>query len=253
MDNNEEDFLGDLLTASNKKDDDFLDGINATTEAPKKNDFSSKKSKFINVRGKNDINLWDKPVVQPAVLDTNKFKTETKYATVVLPNPTYQPTEQEMLKFKKLLTSLKAKEYKIRVICNFVKAIRETLIETMGMENITFITPWKSYCKEDTKTEMYMPSDDNIRASANYFKNFHKFNPSLQLIVTGIFSTCFGLENNEPSNMIIMCDPFYDGKKLDFTKSKDSSNYIFLSRTLELNVYNIYKDEDYVSAMKLVN
>lgn len=257
----EEDFLSDILPSGSDKEEDFLEGINATKETSepksynnyKKDGFKSKKSKFTNVIGKNEINLWDKPQVMPATLDTNKFSSEIKYATVVLPNPTYIPTEQEVLKFKKLFASLKNKGYKVRLICNYAKGIYRELMDILGSENVYHITPWKSYCKEDTKTTMYMPSDDNIKASSNYFKNFQKFNPSLQLIVSSVFTTCFGLNNNEPSTMIITCDPFYDGKKIDFTKSKDTSNYIFLSRALDLNLFNITKDEDYVSAMKILN
>ena len=261
----EDDFLDGIV--SSNEEDDFLSGINVTKtkqeEKPSNRGYEdknkgynknySKKSADTNVKGSNEINLWDKPTVMPLPLDTNKFKTEQKYATVVLANSSYNPTEQERAKFKKIFTSLKNKEYKVRIICNYVRAIHKDMVEILGAENIYHITPWKSYCKEDKTTTMYMPSDLNIRGAANFFKNFQKLNPALQNIMSGIFTTCFGLYNNEPSSMIIMCDPFYDGKKIDFTKSKDTSNYIFLSRALSLDIYNIEDDAKFVDVMKLLN
>jgi len=251
-----EDLLGDIAEVKDKPDDKpyYKKNNYYKNNYNNKNSFNNnykKKYSNSNVIGKNKINLWNNDRVSPIELQQDKFKHDKKYVTIALANQTYEPGERELAKFKKIFILLKENGYKVRVVCNYVRNIHKLMIETLGKENIYHITPWKSYCRDSKNITMYLPTDFNIRASANYFKGFSKAPASLRYIMASIFTTCFGLYNNEPSDVIIIDDPFYKGDKIDFTKSKDTSNYIMLAKTLGMDIYNISIDEQFADIIKL--
>jgi len=251
----EEDLLGDLegIAAPSNQNNKTYNNSNNKRNYYKnyKNNYNNTNKKKSNVIGKNSINLWNKDTIKPIEIETDKFISDKKYATLVLPNGNFSPSEREIAKFRKIFEALREKNYKVRIVCNHARNIHKLLMDIMGKENIYHITPWKSYCKDEQNLTMYLPTDLNIKASATYFKSFHKLPPSLQYIISSVFTACFGLKNIEPSSFIIIDDPYYKGDKIDFKKSKDTSNYILLARSLGLDLYNINDDDKYVELMKL--
>lgn len=220
----------------------------------KKSNYNKKEKPKRNIIGEATINLWNEDKVEPLELDTNNFKTDVKYVTMSLPSQTFKMSDDNKKKVKSILKLLKAKNYKIRFICNFNRAIYKEIVEVFDEDDIIMVTPWESYCKESKEdTKLYIPSDENIRSAAFYSKNFNKFNPALQYIYAAVFTTLYGQSNDKPSEFYITYDPYkVEANKVDFSKSKDTANYFLLSKPLGLNVINLSKDNEYADIEQLL-
>lgn len=203
----------------------------------------NKKSAYTNVVGKNEINLWDNPSVQPLEVSIGDTKTEDKIVVFALPSKTYTLSSDEIEKFKKIAEALAKKGYTARIICSHAKAIHSVLTDAFK-DTLVHITPWKGYCKEMTDTKQYLASDANIRAAAHYAKNFQRLPASIKLIKAAAIATMIGLDNDEAATMVIVHDINYDGKKFDFKKSADIVDYYFMGKNFGMNVYNIAKQND---------
>ena len=201
------------------------------------------KSKYTNVIGKNEINLWNDPSVTPLEISMDDIKTDDKIVVFALPNKTYTLSSDEIEKFKKIAEVLAKKGYTARIVCSHAKAIYSVLKEAFK-DTLIHITPWKGYCKEMTDTKQYLVSDANIRAAAFYTKNFQRLPASIKLIKAASIATMLGLDNDEAANLVIVHDVNYDGKKFDFKKSVDIVDYYLIGKNFGMNVYNIAKPNE---------
>ena len=198
-----------------------------------------------NIIGTNKINLWNKDEVVPVEINLDNLNKDKKIATLVLPDKTFTPNETGKDKFKTILNLLKEKGFEVRFICNYIRGIHKEVIEIMGTDKVTHITPWATYCKDaDKDTKLYLPSDANLQAAAHYFKGFQNFHNAFKHIKASIIFSLYGYENNEPSSFVITLDPFYTSKKIDFTKSRDTADYYLIGKHLPTDVYNINNDSD---------
>jgi hypothetical protein len=211
---------------------------------------------YTNVEGKQEINVWNGDRVPPLELDMDSLKTNEKFVTMVLGNKFYSLSEEEISRFIVLSKLLKEKGFKLRIICSNVKPVYNHLKEVFG-DDIIHITPWKGYCKDMKDIKQYLASDSNLKAAAFYFNNkFKKYNDlpaGIKLVKAATISSLVGLENNELSQIVILHDRNYNGKKIDFKQSQQSSDYILLAKPLNLNLYNIAMPDGYKTLKQLLS
>jgi len=206
------------------------------------------KPKYKNVEGKQTINIWNGDRVQPLELDMQALKTNEKWVTFVIANMFYKLDEQEEAKIKELATTLKEKGFKARVVCGYVKPIFKILKEVFG-DDLMLITAWKGYCKELKDVKQYLSTDANIKAAAYYYstdrKNYNDLPNGIKLTKSAAMGSLVGPDNNELSQFVIVHDRNYDGRRLDFKQSQNTSDYVFLAKKLSLNMFNIAMDKQY--------
>lgn len=210
---------------------------------------------YTNVEGKQTINVWNGDRVEPLELDHNSLRTNTKWCTIALGNKFYKLDEDHVKRFRTLASKMKEKGYKCRVICSNVAPILKDLKEIFG-DDLMLITPWKGYCKELKDFKQYLSSDSNLKAASYYFNNkARKYNDlaaGIKLVKSAVIASLVGLDNNELSQIVIIHDRNYDGKKIDFKQSQQTSDYILLAKPLNLTMYNIAFDKDYGDLSQLL-
>jgi len=215
---------------------------NTKKEEPKKynnnyKSYNKKSKKYENIKGKYTIDIWGKDLrVQPIEYDPKEVK-QSKLVTITFPSKTMELTEEEKTKIKNFLVKLKEKGYKLRVFCDQITPIKDILFEIFSLNEIYFITPWKSFCKANYT--QYLPTDDNIKLAAHYVKNYQKLPGAVRAIMAGVVTTLVGLKNNEPVTYIVTYDKNYKNGEFDFKKSPDASNYYVLAKKLSFSIYNI--------------
>jgi len=229
---------------------------NSSNYNNKNNDFKQyPKKKKRNIVGTSELNLWNKDKIEPLDLDTEKFKENVKYFTIALPSETFKMNEDSVKNIVNILKLLKAKDYKPRFICNYNRALFDSIYEMFTEEEIELITPWETYCKDSKETtRLFIPTDLNIQTVASYVGNFFTLPPSLQYIYGGMFTSIYGQDNTTPSSFVIIVDPFHvdSTKKVDFKLSKNTGNYIILARKLNYTIYNLSNTSDYAAIEQIL-
>jgi len=245
--------------------DEVDSGFNSDKPKTKQdNDYNNKFEKkkydnkpiYTNVEGKQTLNVWNGDRVPPLELDLSDLKTEDKFVTMVLGNKFYRLSDEEKERFVVISKILKEKKYKLRIICSNVSSIYKELKEVFS-DDIIHITPWKGYCKEMKDIKQYLSSDSNLKAASFYFNNkMKKYNDlpaGIKLIKSAVIGSLVGIDNNELSHLVIMHDRNYDGRKIDFKQSQQTSDYIILSKPLNLNIYRIALPNDYKTLRQLLS
>ena len=248
------DFLEDFDFDYKSRDNNY------NKESKSKNNYNKYKKSYksksnsdkITIGGGYKLDIWSKEVKIPTVAyNPEEVNTDKKYFTFCLANRTMELNDDVKSLIEKVTSKLKSEGYKLRVICDYMGDAKKVIMDAMGY-NIYYITPWKKYCNLNIKYSIYMPTDDNIKLAANYYKNYHKLPGAIRALLASVVTTVFGLHNNEPSKFIIVYDPYYNGNDIDFNKSKDSSNYYLLAKRLGLTIINLANKKDVELFKKLV-
>ena len=254
-------------------DEELLEGLEpAKAEAPQQNQPQAggynksggnfKKSEFTNVQGEMTLNLWDGDKPTPTEIDSNTFKEGKKFFTLVLASRTYTPTEDELKLIVTIVKALNRQGYMLRMICNYARGAYDAITKAIEADDMYLITPWRSYCKDgDKKAMMWLPSDENANVAANYTgkydresrtRDFNALPAPVRYINAGIIASLFGRNNNQPSTFVVVVDPFYTGDKIDYQKSRESSNYYYLAKQLSVPLYNVAMPTDKADLIALI-
>lgn len=205
-----------------------------------------KKKPKLNIVGKQTINLWNDDKVYPKELDESIVKKDTKIITLVLPNLDFRMNDSEKEKVLDMLQKFKNKDYKVRFTCNAIKDIYEDVIKIFGVDNCIHIAFSATSCKiEDEKLPLHIPTDANITAAAAHVKNFFKLSAGIKYAYSSMFTSLFGSENDEYSSYVVVFDPYKQGYKVDFTKSRITANYFLMQKSLGLDIFNLADRDDY--------
>jgi len=200
----------------------------------------------LNIVGKQTINLWNDDKVFPKELDERDAKENTKIITFVLPNVDFRMNDSEKEKVLDTLQKFKNKDYKIRFTANGIKDIYDDVIKMFGVDNCIHISFSATSTKiTDEKLPLYIPTDENITAAAAHVKNFFKLSAGIKYAYASMFTSLFGSNNDEYSSYVITFDPYKQGFKLDFTKSRNTANYFLMQKALKLDIYNLSDRDDF--------
>jgi len=213
---------------------------------------------YTNVEGDagRKINVWDGDRIQPQELDLDSLKTSEKFVTMIVGNMFYKLDETELNYFKAVAKILKEKGFKLRVVCSFIKPIFKEMKEIFG-DDMMLITPWKGHCKDLKEYKQYLSSDSNLKAASYYFNNkakkYNELPAGTKLVMSAVVGSLVGQDNNELSQLVIMHDRNYDGKRIDFKQSSQTKDYIILSKPLRLNIYNLAVKDDLVNLKQILS
>ena len=213
-----------------------------------------KKSKYPNVKGGYKIDIWGNGNLDIKTVPYNPKNTnDKKIVTFVNRIKGVDIDDTDASDILDIMKKLAKDGYKLRIICDYAQPLTEELVETFGKKNVYFITPWKSYCKTNDKdTVLYMPTDENIKLAAYYFKNYQKLPGAIKAINAAVTTTLVGMYNNEPAMFVLSYDKFYNGKEIDFKNSKDASNFYILAKKLGISIFNLANRQDKERLSKLI-
>lgn len=182
---------------------------------------------------------------EPLPIDFKNMKT-IKTFTIAFANPGIKLSENERAVLKKLLEKLKEDNFRIRLMCNTVVPIWETILEVFDNDDITIVKPWPKFCPV-TDYRIVLPKDIHKQNAAYHFKNFDKLPTAIKFINSALLATLFGVTGNEALSFILVFDPFSTKDKIDFKQARDSGTMTWFPRSLKdnsINVYNVAKAEE---------
>jgi len=221
---------------------------------PSKNSWRSKdNNNWKKKKRLNEIDLFKKEPVPAEPLDLDKLKVG-KVVTIVFPDKNFEITDEEKKKFWNILKLLDMANYRVRFLCNTVNPILDILPKAIDEDKVEVVKPWDKFCKSGKYKKLF-PTDDNIKTASYYYPKFDKLPTAVKFINSALMTVLLGPKNDDALEMAIVYDPYYDGKKIDFSKSKDTAFWYWFPKKLKdvgVSVYNLAKDEDYYSLVKLL-
>lgn len=208
------------------------------------------------------IKLYDKPTVEPLEIDPNNYDTDYKVFTLCFPTASFKMNPEAEVKVVNILKMLKAKGYKVRFIVDQTASIYDTLLKIFGDDNMLHVIPWPTFtCSVPANTQVYIPTDVNIRAAAFYYpkradgkgKSFAEMSTFGQIMTTCTIAALFGPKNITPSEYVILVDPWLgDGKEIDWDKSKYTGNMFLATKKLGFSVVNLAVPSEYKDLEELL-
>ena len=253
-----------------KTNDDFTsdigDDFKVEKETTTSQDFQKDTSDTASTGGGSNYNsskgldLFDADTVVPGMKIDFSVKPPEKSFYFAIANDELVIDEETKAKLIKPFRKLAMKGYKLRVTCTFVKQMFDTLSELFDYEDVLVLKPWKKFCKV-TGFKTSTPSDDNIRATAFYVKNFSRLPVAVKFFTSTLTSALFGIDNKSKVNFIIIYDPNIPlernkDNKIDYKLSKNTSNVFFAFFTYkgsDFNTYNFAHQEDIDKLMKILD
>lgn len=257
MDDDFGDDFGDIVlpkNESNVEDKPSYDKPKNNYNNGEYKKFERKPAVKRNIIGDSSLNLWDDPVIDKIELDVNNFKTDKKYFSFALPSATYKISDDDRKSVIKILELLEKKNYDIRFVCTHARALYDDIKRIFGLERMMHITLWKSFCKDSSETlPLHLVSDTAIKLSAQYVRNYNNLPAGVKYIYGGVITSLFGQDGDRPSSFFITFDPFKSPKgKVDFTKSRDTSNYYMVSKTFSTEIYNLSEKAEYADIEQIL-
>jgi hypothetical protein len=124
----------------------------------------------------------------------------------------------------------------------------------LDQNQVEVVKPWDKFCKSGSYKKI-LPSNENIETAAYYYPNFSKLPTAVKYINSALMAVLFGPNQDDALEYVIVYDPNYDGKKIDFKKSKDTAFYYWFPKKIKeysVSVFNIADQNDYYSLVKLL-
>ena len=208
-----------------------------------------------NENNKKKFSLFDTPNPDPIEINSDNVKID-KSITFAVDNKNDRLSDNDLLIIERVMKVFKDKGYKIRILCNTLHSEVEQIIYNLFDNNkIILVKPWKKLCDNVKDVNIWLPSENNIRAAVTYFKNFNKGSIGLKHSSASKLTMLFGPENDSVSEYLIIYDRYFDGKTMNFDKSRDSSTYLWFPlkyRKFTFNRYNIANKDDIRKLLELL-
>jgi len=254
----EDDLMKDIESMDIPKGDEYkkdTDDMNGS-----KQEDNSGYNKYGNHSGnkfakkKKGIDLF-KDEVTPKAIDFKDMKVSKSFLFSV-GNQDLVISEEDKKVITAVLTKLKNKNLRIRVMCNSATLVWDIITKIFDEEDITIIKPWEKYCDSGDITS-WIPTDDNKQAAAMYYKNFDNLPTVIKTINSATMACFFGKKNNSVVEYNVVYDPNSTKQKIAFKESRDSANFLWLPIMMKdqygISTYNIAnKDElsDFIQVIK---
>jgi len=233
-------------------DDEFEKKVKEQKPITVGNNDDKKKTK------KNKIDLF-KETPDPIELDPSTIK-KANYITFVINDISTKIPDDKLNKIEAIFKHLgkDGKGYGIRIYCNKINSqVFQLVRKYFSYDRTVFVKPWEKYCNV-SKFKIFTPSDENIKASVKYVKNFHKLPTGIKYIKAAMLTLLLGPYNNSALKYVLVYDPHYTNPKqnIDFKKSKETSDVYFIINNLKdvhtFDIFNMYKNEDVQDLVTLI-